>query len=152
MSGRSENYEMKRFPLHLKRLLVGLVWLSLASRVVVPPGFMPASLEEGVPIKLCPGIVGGGGHGGHGTAEPSRPGKPGLEDGEPESGDEDGGHVPCPLGVLFASAFLVGSVDLMPYPLTDLERVPSGDTPFSQTVSAFVPQPRGPPLRSLLST
>ena len=38
-----------------RRYLLGLAFLAFACRAVVPTGFMPASLDAGGPIILCPG-------------------------------------------------------------------------------------------------
>lgn len=37
-----------------QRSLIGLIYLGLACRVLIPTGYMPAPLSEGGPIVLCP--------------------------------------------------------------------------------------------------
>lgn len=37
-----------------RRNLIGLLWLGLALRVLIPVGYMPAPFSEGGPIVLCP--------------------------------------------------------------------------------------------------
>ena len=135
---------MKSLLRHLRHTLVALVWLSLAARVAVPAGFMPAGPEDGLTIKLCPGVA----QGLH-SAEDSHPLPSSAGDSGPETSDE---HTPCPLGVLFASAFFVESVDLQPSPATQAETVPAARSALPQRSLDHRPQPRGPPFGSSYST
>lgn len=38
----------------VRRTLICTAYFALACRLAIPPGYMPASLEDGWPIKLCP--------------------------------------------------------------------------------------------------
>lgn len=39
----------------VRRKLIGLIFLCLAVRVIMPAGYMPAAIGEGGPFVLCPG-------------------------------------------------------------------------------------------------
>jgi hypothetical protein len=101
--------------------LLFVAYLALACRLVIPAGFMPASLADGGPLRLC--------HGGpagallEALAAQAVPSEKQHEAHHQHGHDADGGPAPeqhdqwehCPIGAVFASAALIGdsSVDVL---------------------------------------
>ena len=89
--------------MHQQKLLSRILWLAVAGvalRAIVPVGYMPAPLAEGLPFVLCPGSApyltppGSGGHhggdAGHASADDTGAASPTWES--------------CPFGVFFGQA------------------------------------------------
>ncbi len=89
--------------MHQQKLLSRILWLAVAGvalRAIVPVGYMPAPLADGLPFVLCPGsapylsLPGSGHHGG--------------DAGHAATGDDTNAVSPawefCPFGVFFSQA------------------------------------------------
>jgi hypothetical protein len=126
-----------------RALLLGLVYLALACRLVIPAGYMPAPLGQGGPIMLCPGGFFGAApsvrddlHAGHHGDHHAH--------GEEQSGSEHAGWEHCPVGSIFAAAALTSSVDL---PVLALRHVLQPLEP-ARAIASIATQPyqaRAPP-------
>jgi hypothetical protein len=115
-------------------------WTLLAfggARAVVPPGFMLGPLADGWPVVLCPG--------------PSHRALPAVD----ASGDDEGapGHgehdescdPPCFLGLAFAFAAELDTIDATPRELPESDRLAATSTAFAVSRESDSPRPRGPP-------
>jgi hypothetical protein len=101
--------------------LLYVAYLALACRLVIPAGFMPASLADGGPLRLCLG--GPAGALLQALAAQAGASREQHEQHHHHDHDNEGGATPaehdpwqyCPVGAVFASAALVGesSVDVL---------------------------------------
>ena len=105
----------------LKRTLLFVAFVAFACRLVIPPGFMPAGLDEGGPVVFCPvGLPDGFGpsaHHNHGDGEDGKVAELAWER--------------CAFGAVFDAEALVVNVDLQIPTLGD-------DTPSMWQQSLFV--------------
>lgn len=143
----------------IRRTLISLAVLGLASRVFVPAGFMPAPLDEGWPIKICPSVLSGdalifgtrgpagsvAGH--HARHDPHRQ----HESPDPaphehhSSGEEGAPHNLCPVGAFFASSALLESGEALVFAPEIVHQTASADSQPAKLAPVAGPQPRGPP-------
>ncbi|MEM7048187.1 MAG: hypothetical protein AAF604_00945 [Acidobacteriota bacterium] len=118
-------------PLHQpsRLALLGVALLGLTLRALVPIGFMPASLSEGLPVKICPAHAAG-----------LMP----MDPAAPAQGEDSSQENHCPLGATFNAAFEPSSNAPGPA-LVSLQRV-ALPTPVdrSDRRSGTLPA-RGPP-------
>jgi hypothetical protein len=113
--------------------------LAFSCRFAIPPGYMPASLEDGGPIVFCPSVMpfGFGSDSGHHH-----------EDGHGSKGDQIAWEH-CPLGALFDTATVSADLDFhLPVFQQAQPLVLEESQPVSVTPPAF--RARAPPVLSTL--
>jgi len=120
-----------------------LTLAALALRIVVPAGFMPASISDGWFIQLCPQGLSPAAmellHPGHGQSDNDHSGHDdhhAQHGGQPDGGNPHDESAPdsnyCPLGSLYSAAAVPQSDDQGPILAVNAER------PEEETLSAIV--------------
>lgn len=121
-----------RFLTHARRGLLAVAYLAVASKLLIPAGYMPSALGEGSPIRLC---------------------SSGLPEGLVPHGDEHHGHDEdgsellwehCSLGALAATAAVTSDYEVrLPFFRESFLRAPQSQLTTALTVIAF--HARAPP-------
>lgn len=111
------------FARRLRRVLLGLAHVALASKLLIPAGYMPAAIGAGGPIALCPGefpielLSGPAGHADHG---------------EHTEHDDASIREHCSLGALAATPALAGA--------SAVGIAPAAPGPIAQTEIGIAPR------------
>ena len=111
----------------IRRSLLCLAYLAFACRIVIPPGYMPAALDEGGPVVFCPAGLPAGAM--SGTSHHH-------DDGQ-DTGDHQLAWEHCPLGAVFDADAL--AVDIA-FHLASLRQAPPIEHSETSIVAAT---PRG---------
>jgi hypothetical protein len=86
-----------------RRHIVWIVYACLALRVIMPVGYMPASLADGLPFVLCPdGVFSAGQF--SSDAQSSGHHQHSVQDGNGSNHDGSGGGETCQFGSAFGAA------------------------------------------------
>jgi hypothetical protein len=122
--------------------LVGLAYFALACRLVIPAGYMPAPLDQGGPIMLCPGGLFGGVPVASEDAHTSHGDQHSHGDDSSESGHAGWEH--CPVGSILAAAALTSVAEL---PTLALQHVllPAEHAGEIESLTTRAYQARAPP-------